>query len=365
MKVIIAGGGTAGHINPGLTIAKHIQQKKPESKILFVGTEQGLETNLVPREGFELSLIRVMGFKRKVILQNIKAINELLCGLKDAYRVVKQFKPDIVIGTGGYVCGPVLMVAALLKIPTLIHEQNAFPGMTNRILSKFVDRVAISFKEAAKHFSVGKKIVFTGNPIRIEMLQADRAKSREKLGVANESLVVIFGGSRGAGKVNQIVAEMLNKEFQENEFKVVFSTGVGQFDSVKEVLGERSFSFAQIVPYIYNMQEVMAAADLLITRAGAMTISEIAAMGIPSILIPSPYVTANHQEHNARALELQGASVVVLEKNLGSKLLYEQIKSLLGDKEQLAKMGRNAKKIGNTTATEKIYSIILELVGNI
>lgn len=361
MKVLIAGGGTAGHINPGLAIAKYIQYKKSDANILFVGTQRGMEKILVPREGFELQFIRVMGFQRKILSQNMKAFRELFRGLKDAYRIVKEFKPDIVIGTGGYVCGPVLLLASMMKIPTLIHEQNAFPGVTNRILSRFVDSVAISFKESAMYFSDQKKLVLTGNPIRSELLHTNRQEARERLGILGDKpFVAVFGGSRGAEKINQTMIEMLKDEYQDGEFEVLFASGEFDFERVSEAIKNKQCKFAKVVPYIFNMADVMTAADLLVARAGAMTVSEIAAVGVPSILIPSPHVTANHQEHNARVLESQGAAIIILEKNISSQLLYQQMKSLLSDKEQLVKMGKFAKKVGNLNAVEKIYSIILE-----
>lgn len=362
MRVLIAGGGTAGHINPGLAIAKYIKQKRVDSVIHFVGTEKGLETDLVPREGFELKLIRVKGFRRRDFAQNIMAVRELFGGLKDALKLIKEFRPDIVIGTGGYVCGPVLLVASMLRIPTLIHEQNAFPGATNRILSFFVDKVAISFKEAGDLFKKKSKLVLTGNPLNPELLEVDRNISRKKFKIDNERpLVVVFGGSRGAEKINQTMVDLILNHYNENDFRLLYATGVNQYESVANEIGTNKLPGVELVPYIYNMHEAMGAADLIISRAGAMTVSEIAAMGIPSVLIPSPYVTANHQEHNAKTLERQGAGVIILEKNLTSEILYQQVKSLITDKDQLTKMGKNAKKVANISALEKIYSIIVDI----
>lgn len=363
MKIIIAGGGTAGHINPGLAIAKYIKQKSPDAEIIFVGTKNGLETKLIPREGFELKLIKVRGFKRKLSLDTLKAVKELFQGILEARRVIKEYKPDLVIGTGGYVCGPVLFNASRMKIPTLVHEQNAFPGVTNRILSRFVDTVAISFKESKKFFKDEGKLILTGNPIRSEMLQTDRNNSRTKLGLSQDKpVVVIFGGSRGAEKINESVCRMLLEHYDEKDFSMVFATGEDQFEKISGRLADRNFNTVSVTPYIYNMADVMASADLMICRAGAITISELTALGVPSIIIPSPYVTANHQEHNARALEEQGAAVVILEKDIDGSILYQQIMSLLKDKEQLGKMSRNARKMGITNASEKIYSIIQDLL---
>lgn len=363
LKVLISGGGTAGHINPGIAIAKYIRSKHPGCEILFIGTQKGLETTLVPRENFQLKLIRVRGFKRKLSGDTFIAVKELFQGLHEAKRIIKEFKPDIVIGTGGYVCGPVLFNAAKMKIPTLIHEQNAFPGATNKILSKFVDKVAISFKESERFFKDGKKVVFTGNPIRSEMLSTDRKTARDKLEIEKgKPLIVIFAGSRGAETINHTVSEMLRLHRNEDKYHILFATGEAQHEKIMKKIGNINSKYIKVVPYIYNMADVLAAADLVIGRAGAITISELTALGVPSVLIPSPYVTANHQEYNARALEKQGAGIVILEKDLNHNVLYEQINQLLGDREKLKNMAESAKKMGITNASEKIYALVDELI---
>lgn len=366
MKVLISGGGTAGHINPGIAIAKYIKNKNPDCEILFVGTQKGLESKLVPRENFEIKFIKVRGFKRKLSKDTLVSVKELFQGLYEAKRVVRDFKPDIVIGTGGYVCGPVVFNAARMRIPTLIHEQNAFPGVTNKLLSRFVDKVAISFKESEDFFKNERKVVFTGNPIRSEMLDVDRNAAREKLGIEKDKpLVVIFGGSRGAETINNTVSELIIKHKDESEFHILFATGELQYDKIIDKLGNIQSKYIKVVPYIYNMADVMTASDLVVGRAGAITLSELTALGVPSILIPSPYVTANHQEYNARALEKEGAGIVVLEKDLNHNTLYEQIIYLLKDGDKLKKMAQNAKSMGITNASKKIYAIIEELIKGI
>ena len=362
MRVLISGGGTAGHINPAISIAKHIMKKNNQAEILFVGTEKGLEAKLVPRENFYLETIKVRGFKRKLSLDTLVTVKELFQGLVEARKIIKDYKPDIVIGTGRYVCGPVVFNAAKMKIPTLIHEQNAFPGVTNRILSRFVDRVAISFKEAENYFKKKEKVVFTGNPLRSEMLEVDKAASRQKLKIKkDEFFVVIFGGSRGAEKINQEVSELIKAYGRKIDFKLLFATGERQYEKIYESLKKYLTENINIVPYIYDMANVMAASDLVVARAGAMTLSELTALKIPSILIPSPYVTANHQEHNARALEEKGAAIVILEKDLTSDILYKQILSLAQDKNTLKKMSSNAGKLAITDAADKIYTIVSEI----
>lgn len=366
MKVLISGGGTAGHINPGIAIAKYIKSKNPGCEILFIGTQKGLETKLVPRENFELKLIKVKGFKRKLSKDTLLSVKELFQGLHEARVIIREFKPDIVIGTGGYVCGPVVFNAARMRIPTLIHEQNAFPGVTNKLLSRFVDKVAISFKESEKFFKSEKKVVFTGNPIRSEMLNTDRKLAREKFGIERDkSLVVIFGGSRGAETINNTVSELISLHKKEDNFHILFATGEAQYDKIISKLGDIESKYIKVVPYIYDMADVMAASDLVVGRAGAITLSELTALGIPSILIPSPYVTANHQEYNARALEKQGAGIVILEKNLNHNILYQQIIDLLEDRDKLENMKNSAKKMGIINASEKIYDIIDKLLKKI
>ncbi|ACL74865.1 undecaprenyldiphospho-muramoylpentapeptide beta-N-acetylglucosaminyltransferase [Ruminiclostridium cellulolyticum] len=364
MKVLIAGGGTGGHINPGLAIAKYIKQKEAEADITFVGTKKGLETKLVPREGYPLETITVRGFKRKLSLDTLIAIKELIQSFFQASRLLKRIKPDVVIGTGGYVCGPVLYMAAKKGIPTLIHESNAFPGVTNRLLERYVSYVAISFKDAEKYFKNKKKLVLTGNPVREELLNSGRDKVASNLGIVEgKPLIVAMGGSRGARRINETIADMLNNYFK-GEFNLIFATGEAQFDDISSTvkIDEKYRDMVKVVPYIYNVDQVYVASDLMICRAGAITISELQVMGIPSILIPSPYVTANHQEHNARSLERDGGAVVILENELNADLLYKQICSLIFNKDVLKKMSKNTSKNRVTDSAEKIYHLIKEII---
>lgn len=361
--MLISGGGTAGHINPGLAIAKYIKSKHPDSNILFVGTSRGMEVKLVPAEGFKLKFIKVRGLRRRLSFDNIIAVKELFHGLADSKRLIKEFKPDIVIGTGGYVCGPVVFMAWKMKIPTLIHEQNAFPGVTNRILSRFVNNVAISFEESEKYFKTSNKLVYTGNPIRKEILLANRVSAREKLGIKpEEHLIVVTGGSLGAKRINEVVVKMIIKYGKYIDYNIIFSTGNSQFETIKYMLKEHVRPSFKIVPYIYDAANVYAAADIMVCRSGAITCSELTVLGVPAIMIPSPNVVANHQEYNARSLEKQGAAVVINEQNIDEDLLYRQIEDLLRNKEKLHRMSVNSKKMGLANATEKIYSIICNLV---
>jgi len=360
LKVLIAGGGTGGHINPGLAIAKHIKQQEPLAEITFVGTKKGLETKLVPREGFILETITVRGFKRKLSFDTVLAVKELLQSFFEAAKLIKRIKPDVVIGTGGYVCGPVLYVAAKKGIPTLIHESNAYPGVTNRLLAKYVSYVAISFIDSKKYFKDSEKLIHTGNPVRQELLKANKLEVIKQLDIASDKpLIVVMGGSRGARKINETVALMLNNNFK-GEFNIIFSTGEEQFEGVNSSIkiDDKYKKMVKVVPYIYDVEKVYVASDLMICRAGAITISELQTMGIPSILIPSPYVTANHQEHNARSLEKDGGAVVILENELNADILYKQICNLISNRNELKKMAESATKNRITDSVEKIYSLV-------
>ena len=364
MKVLIAGGGTGGHINPGLAIAKYIKQKEPSAEIIFVGTIKGLETKLVPREGFKLETITVRGFRRKLSLDTLIAVKELVQSFFEASKLIKRIRPDVVIGTGGYVCGPVLYVAAKKKIPTLIHESNAFPGVTNRLLARYVDYVAISFKDSMKFFGNTEKLVHTGNPVRQELLNANRQDVIKQLDIEpGKPLIVVMGGSRGARKINETVAEMLNNHYK-GDFNIIFYTGEAQFDEINSNINidDKYKRMVSVVPYIYDVGNVYAASDLMICRAGAITISELQTMGIPSILIPSPYVTANHQEHNARSLERDGGAVVMLEDELNADSLYKQICSLISNGEVLKKMAKDVAKNSMQDSAEQIYKLISKII---
>ncbi len=364
MKVLIAGGGTGGHINPGLAIAKYILKKNPSAEITFVGTKRGLETKLVPREGFTLETITVRGFRRKISFDTILAVKELAQSFFQASRLLNKLKPDVVIGTGGYICGPVLYVAAKKGIPTLIHESNAFPGVTNRLLEKHVNYVAISFKDAEKYFKSKDKLVHTGNPVRQELLYTNRQAVLKQLDIVDgKPLIVAMGGSRGARKINETIVQMLNTHFK-GEFNLIFSTGEAQFNEINLSVcpDEQYKKYVKVVPYIYDVAQVYTASDLMICRAGAITISELQTMGIPSILIPSPYVTANHQEHNARSLEKDGGAVVILENELNADILYSKLCDLIANKDVLRRMSADATKNRITDSVEQIYALVEKII---
>lgn len=364
MKYLLTGGGTGGHIYPAVAIADEIKRNDPDAEILFVGTKNGLESELVPKSGYELKTIRVKGFKRKISIDIFKTINTAFKGLFDARLIINDFKPDIVIGTGGYVCGPVVMMAILKGVPTIIHEQNAFPGITNRILSGFVNKVAVAFEDSKKYFPCKRKIVVTGNPIRTEVLSDNKTASLKKLSFKdNIPLVVSVGGSRGAEKINESMVDFI-KYIDEN-IQVLIITGSKQYDAVLKKINNINADIkknVKVIPYCYNMKDVYAAADLIICRAGAITLAELTATGTPSILIPSPNVTHNHQEYNAKVLVNNKAAEMIIEKDLTGKLLFEKVNNLLKNPIMLEKMKSNAKKMAKIDAVKIIYGYIKRLV---
>ena len=367
MRVIFAGGGTAGHINPALAVAKYIKDKQPDAQILFVGIEKGMESELVPKAGFDIKYIDVLGFKRSFDVQNIVAVAKVFNAFFQSSKIIKEFKPDVVIGTGGYVSGPVLASAVMAKIPTLIHEQNVFAGMTSKILGNIVDVVCISFAESMKSFKNAKKIVHTGNPLRSELFNISKNTARAGLKIGTKPFIVAFGGSLGAKRLNDAVLDFIYKSKGKKNFELLLATGGGQFEDVTNEIFQKGITKnntpnVRVVKYIHNMDEVLSAADLVIGRAGAITISEINALGKPSILIPSPNVTNNHQEYNARALEKQGAAIVFTEKELKENVLCKTINDLISNEITLKKMSQNSMKMGIKNGTEKIYDLIIKLL---
>ncbi len=363
MRVIFAGGGTAGHINPAIAIAKYIKKKESKADILFVGTEHGLEKSLVPREGFNIRFINVRGFRRKISFDTILTVTDLFRGLGQAAKIIKEYKPDIVIGTGGYVCGPVVFVAHLMGIRTIVHEQNVFPGVTVKILARFANIVAVSFEDSKRYIKANRRIILTGNPIKQGILETGRDESRKSLGVDERPFVLVFGGSLGAEKINESMIELLKEVVEDNKIQLMFSTGEREYDRVKKRIKDEGINIEKnknikVVPYIYNMDEAISAADLVVCRAGAITLAELTAKGIPSILIPSPNVTNNHQEYNARVLEKTGAAEVLTEDKLDGITLRASILRLLGDKKLLREMASRSYAMGIRDATHKIYSEI-------
>lgn len=364
MRVLLTGGGTAGHINPAIAIANYIKEKEENSEFLFVGTERGLEKTLVPKCGYNIKFINVMGLRRSLSLQNFKVLYNYIKSFSDAKKIIKEFKPDVVIGTGGYVCASVVKTASKMKIPTLIHEQNVFPGLAVKMLSNDADITAISFSET-REMMKAKKMVETGNPLRPNLFkEIDKKALMEECGFEDKKLVLIFGGSLGAPCINRALAEMLKDA---TDFNIIASTGEKNYeDTMKHIkalgLDVEKMKNVKILPYLYNMEDVFGAADLIVGRAGAITVSEITALGKAAILIPSPYVAHNHQEYNARFLEKNGAAKVILENDLSGEVLLKSIKEITGNEEAFKKMQASSEKIGIKDSCEKIYSCIKALI---
>ena len=370
MKVIIAAAQTGGHINPGIAIANKIKQENKNAQIMFIGTTRGLENDLVPRAGFELKTIEAYGINRKISIQNIKNMLKTLKGLKEAKKIIKEYKPDIVIGTGGFICGPALLAATKLKIPTVLHESNAFPGVTTKLLSGKVDTILIGFEDAKKRLPKAKNIVLTGTPTkinRIELTNLQKEKLTKELGFkSNLPIILVFGGSQGAKSINKCLIDIIESKVNTN-YQIIWAAGQKQYNIIKEELKNKKINIdkqenIKIMPYIYNMEEIMNLADIVISRSGAMTITEIAKCLKPAIFIPFPFATENHQEYNAKVLENVGAAKIILDKNLNKEELTKVLDKMLEDKNQLQKMGQNAGKVAVKNVEEKIYEEIKKLV---
>lgn len=371
MKVLLAGGGTAGHINPALAIAGYIKNKRNDAEFLFIGNRGGMEQRLVPQAGFDIKSITISGFKRsfspKSMLENVKTVSRTFTSSREAKKIIAEFKPDICIGTGGYVSGPVIRTATKMGIPCIIHEQNAYPGITNKMLAKSVKKVMLAVPDAKKYFDKNVDFVITGNPVRQEILTAKKEESRKELGLDNRPVVLSFGGSLGARKINEAVADLVARSGIDGRYQHIHAYG-SYGDWFPQLVEEKGTDIADcsnldIRPYIDNMPTCMAAADLVICRAGAITLSEIQAMGKPAILIPSPNVAENHQYHNAMALVNAGAADIIEEKDLTGAALMRKTDKMLLNPEKLEKYSENSRKMAITDANERIYSVVKKVLG--
>lgn len=370
MKVIIAAAGTAGHINPGLAIANKIKQEEKNSNIIFIGTDRGLENDLVPRAGYELKTIDAYGLNKEISIENFKKIIKTVKGYYEAKKIIREFNPDIVIGTGGYICGATILAAHNLKVPTMLHESNAFPGKAVKMLSKKTDTILVSFEDAIDRIKKAKNVVFTGTPTKIvkkEYSVQEQKEMKNKIGLdENKPIVLVFGGSQGAQAINEtiigIAKQKLNKDYQ-----IMWATGPKQYDIIKEKLEDENLNInmienMKIVPYIYNMEEIMNISDIIVARSGAMTITEISNLGKPSILVPLPNVSNDHQLYNAKALEKVQAAKIILNKDLTAEQLNKNIKSMVDYPQIMKQMGINALKLQTNDAQNKIYNEIKKLV---
>ena len=368
-NIIFAAGGTGGHINPALAVAGEIRKQYPEANILFIGTAEKMEARLVPAAGFAFKTIQISGFNRVLnlngIKQNIKTLSHLLKSSSQAKKIIKEFNADVVIGFGGYVSGPVVRAAAKLGITTAIHEQNAFPGMTNKTLAKMVDAVMLTEESVAQYMQPKNPPVVTGLPVRGELLETDRDIARAELGLDDKPLILSMGGSLGAKAINESMLEVIANRTGKNDCWFMHATGKDCKD-FPERLAEKGVDLNNkhiiIRDYIDDMHRCLAAADLVICRAGASSLCEFQVMGKPSILIPYPFATENHQYHNAKALADKGAAILIEEKDLTSAVLMQHIDTLLETPDKLTNMGIAAKQMAVTDATERIVKVIENIV---
>ncbi len=371
MRLLFACGGTGGHINPALAVAKLVRERRKDAEILFLGVKDGMETRLVPQAGFEIKTIDAAGLSRKKslsdIAKNVKAIGKLLSAEKNAARILSDFKPDVVLGTGGYACFPALRAASRLCIPTLLHESNAYPGLVTRALSKSVDKVLLNFASSRELLSRRATCEVVGNPVRGDILMYDRKKAREELGISDEPLLVSFWGSLGAREMNKCIAEIIKLESEEkSSFFHIHATGKfgyewmpGHISSLGvDLKGQKNITLRE---YIDDMPRVLAAADVVMCRGGAGTLSELCALCKPSIIVPSPNVANNHQLKNARELEAIGGAIVIEEREVTPRRLYDAARELLVNPDKRLDMSRKLQKISILDAAERIYDEILKM----
>jgi UDP-N-acetylglucosamine--N-acetylmuramyl-(pentapeptide) pyrophosphoryl-undecaprenol N-acetylglucosamine transferase len=376
-KILLSGGGTAGHVQPALAIAEIIKKHNPSAEFLYVGTPDGMEKNIVTHEGYEYAEVKVDGFSRKLnpkgIMRNLKTLTYLAKAGTVCRNIIKKFNPDLVIGTGGYVCGPVCMTASKMGIPTLIHEQNAFPGVTTKLLSEKVDEVMLAFPDAEKRLGENVKFSVTGLPTRESFTKKymTRAEAKSALGLDDSLTILSFGGSLGAKCINNVALDII--EFEENfkkqtGVKINHIHGYGKngredfLTGFRELMPDVDNKRLIISEYINDMSTSLIAADLVISRAGASTITELQALGRASILIPSPNVTENHQYFNAMVLGSRGAAVVFEEKELTREKIREKTAELIKSPDKLNQMAKNAAQIFEKTTAEKIYNVISSTV---
>jgi len=364
MRVMITGGGTGGHIYPALSIADELRQRDPSVEIMYVGTERGLESKVVPKAGYTFRTIRVDYFKKKLTLENVKRANKVIKGLNDANKLINEFVPDIIVGTGGYVCGPVVLMGNLKGVKTIVHEQNAIPGKTIKLLSVFVDKIFTSFEESHQYFRQKKKLVYSGNPVRKEFGALEKGQSREAINIGNDKKVIFsVGGSGGAAKVNEMMLELFKDDTLGHvEFHHV--TGPRYYDEFKNRVEKLNLERDNVYvhDYLDNIGQYMSASDVMISRSGALTLTEIATMGVPSILIPSPNVAHNHQEYNAKVFEAKGAAVLLREKELDSNVMKHTVNQVISDQEKLLRMSNRSKALSKMDATDIICDQIESLI---
>lgn len=371
MKVVFTCGGTGGHINPALAVAKLLRERRPDAQILFVGADDGMETDLVPREGFRIETVTISNYLRSLtpaaLWHNVRALVIIRRALRRADQIIREFQPDVILGTGGYASYPMLRQGTKRGIPTALHEANAVPGLATKMVCDKVDRILVSFADSKSEYKNAERVIPVGMPVREEFVFTKRADARTALGLDEKTpLIVSAWGSLGAREMNKKIAQFMKLECEEDRYRHIHATGSFGWRWMPEYVKEQGVDLAAhplvtMQEYIYNMPTVMAAADLIISRAGASTLNEIAAAGTPCIIVPSPNVTNNHQEKNARILEQRGAAVVLRESECDGERLYREAKALLEDGEKRAKMRTALRELAVIDSAERIYQIITEL----
>lgn len=364
MKVVIAGGGTGGHLFPGLAIAEEFKKRDGDSEVIFVGTENGIEAKIIPREGYPLKFIRSEGIVGKSLFKMIKATAELVLSAIDSSRILKVLSPDIVIGVGGYSSGAIVLLAGLRSIPTMIHEQNSVPGLTNRILGKVVKRVCVTYYESVSSFPMGKTFL-TGNPIRGKILKGEKEASYRLFSLLDDMFTVfIFGGSSGARSINRAMVDALNYLTDlRDKIQFLHQTGERDFEGIREAY-RKAGAKGTVAPFIYQMAEAYAVADVVISRAGATTLAEITALGKPAILVPYPYAAGRHQEFNALKLREMGAAFMIRDGEMRGENLAKNIRELYENEALRAEMQRSSQGLGRPDAGSKVVDIAMSLIKN-
>ena len=370
-RVIFTCGGTAGHVNPAIALAQLMHQRDPETKFLFVGAERGLEKDLIPKAGYDFRTVHISSFHRSLkpreIRHNLISVGNLMRAPREARAILRAFSPDVVIGTGGYASFPMVKAAAKAGIPTAVHESNMVPGLTTEMLEPFADRIMVGFEACREHYRHPEKVIVTGTPVRQDFFRLTKAEAKRQLGVDDgRPLLVSFWGSLGAAGMNRLMADFLALEAAKEPFHHIHGAGKGGYPVLLDLLRQKGVDLKdhpalQVREYIYDMAVVMRAADLVLCRAGASTISELTALGVPALIVPSPYVTNNHQEKNARVLEAAGGAEVLLEQGCSGQALFQAACGILHDAGRRAEMENAMSALGIRDATERIYQTVLEI----
>ena len=370
-RVIFTCGGTAGHVNPAIALAQLMHERDPETRFLFVGAERGLEKDLVPKAGYDFRTVHISSFHRSLkpreLRHNVISVVNLMRAPREARAILRQFPPDVVIGTGGYASFPMVKAAAKAGIPTAVHESNMVPGLTTEMLEPFASRILVGFEACREHYRHPEKVIVTGTPVRQDFFRLTKAEAKRQLGVDDgRPLLVSFWGSLGASGMNRQMADFLALEAAKEPFHHIHGAGKDGYPVLLDLLREKGVDLKdhpalQVREYIYDMAVVMRAADLVLCRAGASTISELTALGVPALMVPSPYVTNNHQEKNARALERAGGAEVLLEQDSSGQALFQAACGILHDQGRRAEMEQAMSALGIRDATERIYQTVLEI----